>query len=602
MNKIKNFNLPEHTNKLYKDEAISSISLTREIADKINELVEAYNTLSKLDLEWKQNIEGTVAKGVIYMKDNLINSIHDLLYIIKDEMIENRIEVSTNELSSRLDNLIGLVKAGTTSMDAEIIDGRVDPLGVIKENIGENIRDIFKLFSERLKEKTLDGVLFYESLANVSYLGDVAPNRVGSKHTFNIDKDILANAPKGYLVSVTVWNGPEKIGDTGWLEKVVIPKGFDVKFGLRKSNDEALPITDIFKIDFKVESVEINGFNASNQLEYTSGGYYSNIRLCGKYVTVEKPITIICPDEYSVAAKVYRIDSGSRVYQRDSGWVKTFTLQTNLEYEINFKKDDNSMLFKSDLLNITFTDNIVKNDNVKSIAHRGYNIGAPENTLSAYKLAKKNGFKYVEADVSFTKDNIAVLLHDDTIDRTSNGSGSISSKTYSDVSKLDFGSWFSDDYAGERIPTFEEFIILCRNLGIHPYIEIKYGATQSQVESLVDIVAQYGMKGKVTYISFETNLLNFVYNKDKNARLGFVTNTFTSTELAKIKTMASDGKLFIDLNISNVTDTIINLAIENDLPVEVWSVNNANNILNTNAYVSGFTTDYVLTECLFSEV
>ena len=79
MNKIENYNLPSHTNSLYQNEAISSIGLTHEIARKINELVDAYNELSKTDLEWKQTQEGTIRKGILYMKDNLINSIWGLL-------------------------------------------------------------------------------------------------------------------------------------------------------------------------------------------------------------------------------------------------------------------------------------------------------------------------------------------------------------------------------------------------------------------------------------------------------------------------------------------------------------------------------------------
>lgn len=68
--------------------------------------------------------------------------------------------------------------------------------------------------------------------------------------------------------------------------------------------------------------------------------------------------------------------------------------------------------------------------NVLAVNHRGYSKDAPENTIPAYIMSKQKGFNYVECDVAFTKDGVAVLLHDSTIDRTSNGSGSISSMTY----------------------------------------------------------------------------------------------------------------------------------------------------------------------------
>lgn len=81
MRKIENFMLPEHTNSLYEKEAISSISLTKDVAEKINELVDAYNEFYETDLKWKQTQEGKISKGVLFMKDNLHNSLRELLRI-----------------------------------------------------------------------------------------------------------------------------------------------------------------------------------------------------------------------------------------------------------------------------------------------------------------------------------------------------------------------------------------------------------------------------------------------------------------------------------------------------------------------------------------
>lgn len=88
MEKIKNYVLPEHTNTLYKEEASSSIGLTRDIADKINELVNAFNEISEGDLAWKQTQEGIIRKGVLYMKDNLINTLFELLKTYDYETIK----------------------------------------------------------------------------------------------------------------------------------------------------------------------------------------------------------------------------------------------------------------------------------------------------------------------------------------------------------------------------------------------------------------------------------------------------------------------------------------------------------------------------------
>lgn len=85
MKKISHFMLKEHTNKLYKREAISSISLTKDVADKINELVDAYNNLYEGWTAKEQEQDGRINKGVVFMKDNLINSLHDLMKLLYDQ-------------------------------------------------------------------------------------------------------------------------------------------------------------------------------------------------------------------------------------------------------------------------------------------------------------------------------------------------------------------------------------------------------------------------------------------------------------------------------------------------------------------------------------
>lgn len=231
---------------------------------------------------------------------------------------------------------------------------------------------------------------------------------------------------------------------------------------------------------------------------------------------------------------------------------------------------------------------------VKGINHRGYCIEAPENTLSAYKLSKKKGFNYVECDVSFTSDGVPVLLHDATIDRTSNGTGNINELTFDEVRALDFGSWFSSDYTGEKIPKFDEFILLCRNLGLHPYIEIKSSATytQTQIETLVNIVKRAGMSDKVSWISFNATYLEYVKNANSKARLGYIVDTVTETVISKATELKTeDNDVFIDSNYGTLTDDLVTLCVNADIPLEVWTVNNEASITSLNCYISGVTSD-----------
>lgn len=232
--------------------------------------------------------------------------------------------------------------------------------------------------------------------------------------------------------------------------------------------------------------------------------------------------------------------------------------------------------------------------NVKAINHRGYSLEAPENTIPAYILSKKKGFTYVEGDVSFTSDSVAVLLHDSTIDRTSDGSGDITSITYQKVLQYDFGSWLSEEYAGTRIPTFKEWMVCCKNLGLHPYIELKSagGYTQSQINQVVAEVEECGMKGKVTYISFSNTYLAYVKNADSYARLGLLANPLNTSKINQAKALRSgNNEVFLDAKLSTVTSSLISTLINEDLPLEVWTVNTEDEIKNMPTYISGVTSD-----------
>lgn len=255
-----------------------------------------------------------------------------------------------------------------------------------------------------------------------------------------------------------------------------------------------------------------------------------------------------------------------------------------IDFEGDITTNNNSRLKDKDL-------------NIISISHRGYNPIAPENTLPAFILAKEKGFNYVECDVSFTSDGVPVLLHDDTIDRTSNGSGKISNLTYNQVLQYDFGSWKSNEYAGTKIPTFKEFIVLCKNIGLHPCIELKDNGnyTQEQILEIVDIVKNCGMKGNVTYVSFNINYLNYVKEYDNQARLGYVMFDITQQKVNETLNLKSGiNDVFITASYANLTDSKIQMCADNCIPLEMWSVNDVDVIKNMNSYISGVTSDELI--------
>ena len=141
MEKIEHFILPENTNRLYQSEAASSISLTIEVAEKINEIIDTLNSFQNDDLAWKQEQNGRVNKAVVYMRDHLANSIQDLFNMLdKQGVIDSRIAAYAKDITARLDNLLSKVTPGSTTMDAEIIDSRLGDDGIKYATLGEAIR------------------------------------------------------------------------------------------------------------------------------------------------------------------------------------------------------------------------------------------------------------------------------------------------------------------------------------------------------------------------------------------------------------------------------------------------------------------------------
>jgi glycerophosphoryl diester phosphodiesterase len=107
------------------------------------------------------------------------------------------------------------------------------------------------------------------------------------------------------------------------------------------------------------------------------------------------------------------------------------------------------------------------------VAHRGGGALAPENTLAAIDTGAQLGLKMIEFDAKLSADDVAFLLHDDTVNRTSNGRGAAAALAYTQLAQLDAGSWFDARFAGEHMPTLAEVAARCQARGLAANIEIK---------------------------------------------------------------------------------------------------------------------------------
>jgi glycerophosphoryl diester phosphodiesterase len=119
-----------------------------------------------------------------------------------------------------------------------------------------------------------------------------------------------------------------------------------------------------------------------------------------------------------------------------------------------------------------------------NIAHRGSSGIHPENTLTAFLAAADEGAQMCELDVQATRDGAVVVMHDETVDRTTNGHGAVAQLTLGEIQRLDAGAKFDARFSGERIPTLDEVMTALRGkLGLN--IEIKEGAVERQVCDLM---------------------------------------------------------------------------------------------------------------------
>ncbi|MBQ8496511.1 MAG: glycerophosphodiester phosphodiesterase [Clostridia bacterium] len=159
--------------------------------------------------------------------------------------------------------------------------------------------------------------------------------------------------------------------------------------------------------------------------------------------------------------------------------------------------------------------------NIYVAAHRGFSEKYPENTMEAFRAAIELGVDQIETDVRITKDGELVLIHDATVDRTTNGTGKVSEMTFPELRALDAGSKKDVRFAGAKIPTFIELMELVKD---HPTmtldIELKEYPTDGREElayevcnRVLNIVDAYGYTDRIVINSFSGKLNEYIHRK-----------------------------------------------------------------------------------------
>ncbi len=160
---------------------------------------------------------------------------------------------------------------------------------------------------------------------------------------------------------------------------------------------------------------------------------------------------------------------------------------------------------------------------MKIYAHRGASGEAPENTIDAFKKALEYQVDGIETDVQLTKDNVLVLIHDETIDRTTNGKGFVKDYTYQQLLEFDASNGM-EGFSGCKIPTLRELFDLVKDTDIILHLELKtsvlfYEGIEKEITTLV---REYGYQKRVIYSSFNHITLQNITRQNVKNRVGFL--------------------------------------------------------------------------------
>ncbi len=207
------------------------------------------------------------------------------------------------------------------------------------------------------------------------------------------------------------------------------------------------------------------------------------------------------------------------------------------------------------------------------VAHRGNSSVAPQNTLAAFEAAWRAGADAIELDVQLTAGGDVVVIHDETVDATTSGSGAVAELDRAAIRALDAGSWFSPAFAGQRVPTFAEVIdFLQRRPGIDLLLEIKGSWTAEQVRRVTGPIRFAGVADRVVGQSFWPETVAALRDADPGLRRGLLVASLGDDVLARcaeldVVTCNPLGTLLVE------DPGLVGRLHEDGRQVSVWTLN-----------------------------
>lgn len=213
------------------------------------------------------------------------------------------------------------------------------------------------------------------------------------------------------------------------------------------------------------------------------------------------------------------------------------------------------------------------------IAHRGFSGEAPENTMAAFRKAVDVKADMMELDVLLSKDGQVVVIHDETLERTTNGLGRVADYNYEELARLDAGTWFHPRFEGETIPLLRDVLLFAKGK-ILVNIEIKTEAwTPNTFEGIasrvVAMVDELGMRDLVIISSFDSRILKQVRQLDSEIKTATLYDEDSRGELRPLVLVAEDHSNGFNLSKSEVSGSVVESCHSQGIPVSVYTVNTA---------------------------
>lgn len=209
-------------------------------------------------------------------------------------------------------------------------------------------------------------------------------------------------------------------------------------------------------------------------------------------------------------------------------------------------------------------------------AHRGYSAAYPENTLLAFRQAVAAGAPSIELDIHVSADGELVVMHDATVDRTTNGTGAIASLSWSALQRLDAGSWKSPAFAGERVPSLAEALSLAGSEPVAFNVEVKRFSDPGRVAwKLAEMLRRHApRRGEHVVSSFDLDALLQVRAADAGVPLAIL-----GKDGAALLALAREhGFPWVHVHYEGVTGELVAAAHAQGIKVMVWTVDNPDSV------------------------